>query len=338
MSILIGSVPVRNRVLLAPMSGVSDAPFRTLAHAWGAGLVVSEMVASEELARSRADVLRRAAGAGRVSPLVIQLAGREPHWMAEGACIARDLGADVIDINMGCPARQVTGGWSGSALMRNLDHAETLIEATVKAVAVPVTVKMRLGWDDANRNAPELARRAEAVGARAITVHGRTRCQFYKGSADWKAISAVRAATSLPLVANGDCRSLADVKAMLDASGADAAMVGRGGYGRPWLPGLLAEALEQGTGRTAPTPAERRSLILAHYRDMLDFYGEGLGLRVARKHVGWYLETAVEDGLMDRTGAGEWRARLCRDENPQAVLDGLAEVFDPGAWPLRDAA
>lgn len=338
MGIFIGQIAVRNRVLLAPMSGVSDAPFRKVAHEWGAGLVVSEMVASEELARSRPDVLRRAAGAGRIAPLVIQLAGREPHWMAEGARIARELGADIVDINMGCPARQVTGGWSGSALMRDLDHAERLIAATVEAAGVPVTVKMRLGWDDKNRNAPELARRAEAVGACAITVHGRTRCQFYKGSADWKAIAAVKAATSLPLIANGDGRSISDVRAMLAASGADAVMVGRGAYGRPWLPGLLAEGLEKGGGHAGPTAEERRLLVLAHYRDMLEFYGEGLGLRVARKHIGWYLATAAEDGLMDRATAGEWRARLCRDENPASVIEGLSEAFDFADPRLEEAA
>lgn len=338
MSILIGGVPVRNRVFLAPMSGVSDAPFRQIAHEWGAGLVVSEMVASEELARSRPDVLRRAAGAGSMSPLVIQLAGREARWMAEGARIARDLGADIVDINMGCPARQVTGGWSGSALMRNLDHAESLIAATVQAVDIPVTVKMRLGWDDANRNAPELARRAEAVGASAITVHGRTRCQFYKGKADWNAIAAVRVVTSLPLIANGDCCTLADARAMLAASGADAVMVGRGAYGRPWLPGMLAWMLDPTAGRPAPTAEERCSLILSHYRAMLDFYGEGLGLRVARKHIGWYLETAVEDGLMEQARAAEWRARLCRDENPGSVMLGLSEAFDLDDPPLREAA
>lgn len=234
MGIKIGSIETRNSVFLAPMSGVTDLPFRKLAHELGAGLVVSEMVASQELSGAREDTVLRAAGHGAITPLAIQLAGRESRWMAEGAKIAQGLGADIVDINMGCPAQQVTRGLSGSALMRDLDHALTLIEATVEAVEVPVTLKMRLGWDEHTVNAPELARRAKSCGVKMITVHGRTRCQFYKGSADWNAISAVAEQISVPLVANGDAVTASNAAQMRKKSGADAVMVGRGAYGRPW--------------------------------------------------------------------------------------------------------
>jgi len=337
MGIRIGSIALRNRVLLAPMSGVSDEPFRSVAHACGAGLVVSEMVASEELARSRPDMLRRAMGGGKFNPFVIQLAGREARWMAEGARIARDLGADIVDINMGCPARQVTGGWSGSALMRDLDHAARLIEATVNAVPVPVTLKMRLGWDAGLLNAPELGRRAEALGVAAVTVHGRTRCQFYKGRADWRAIAAVKSAVGIPVIANGDARSLADCKAMLAQSGADAVMIGRGAYGRPWLPGVLAGELDPGEGRGPVGDEERRNIVLAHYEAMISANGDHHGARIARKHVGWYLEAAAEDGLLDRASALRWRAALCREESPARVQAGLAAALAP-AQRLAEAA
>ncbi len=277
----IGPVSIRNRVILAPMSGVTDLPFRQLAWAHGAGLVVTEMVASRELAHNHGESWARLKGAG-IRPHMVQLAGREAFYMAEAARIAEANGADIIDINMGCPAKKVIGGYSGSALMRDPDHAIGLIEATVKAVSVPVTVKMRLGWDHDSLNAPLIAARAEAAGARLITVHGRTRMQFYEGKADWRAILKVREAISLPLIANGDVGTLADARAMLAQSGADAVMVGRSCQGRPWHAGVLA-------GHPAPTEEDIVDIACGHYRAMLEFYGEATAVRHARKHLGWYL-------------------------------------------------
>jgi nifR3 family TIM-barrel protein len=328
MGIAIGPVETRNRVFLAPMSGVTDEAFRTTAHEHGAGLVVSEMVASEELANARPDMLRRALGAESLSPFVIQLAGREPHWMAEGARIAEDMGADIIDINMGCPAREVTGGLSGSALMRDLDHAEKLIEATVAASTVPVTLKMRLGWDHGSLNAPELARRAEAQGVALVTVHGRTRCQFYGGKADWSAIARVREAISIPLIANGDGNSVADAREMLAQSGADGVMIGRGAYGRPWWPGVIAEGLDPGSGRPEPTLAEEAEIVGLHQSRILSAHGSHHGNRIARKHIGWAIGRLVERHLLSAEAAAEWRAALLRSNDNLAVARGLAELYD----------
>lgn len=278
----VGTVPVRNRVILAPMSGVTDLPFRQLAWRYGAGLVVTEMVASRELVGNAQESWARLKGAG-LNPHMVQLAGREAYWMGEAARIAADNGADVVDINMGCPAKKVTGGYSGSALMREPDLALSLIEATVKAVSVPVTLKMRLGWDENSINAPEIARRAEEAGIQLVTIHGRTRMQFYEGRADWDAIRAVRDAVRIPLIANGDVDTPEDAMEILRRSGADAVMVGRACQGRPWHAGWLA-------GHAAPARGEIAAIAVEHYRAMLEFYGEHVAIRHARKHLGWYLE------------------------------------------------
>jgi tRNA-dihydrouridine synthase B len=279
----VGSLAIRNRVALAPMSGVTDLPFRQLASEFGAGFVVTEMVASRELVGNTAESWSRLQNSG-IEPHIVQLAGRDPGYMAEGARIAEAHGASAIDINMGCPAKKVIGGLSGSALMREPELALSIIDATVKAVKVPVTVKMRLGWDENSINAPVLAREAEALGAQMITIHGRTRMQFYEGRADWDRIAEVRDAIKVPLVANGDVETADDINEILRRSGADAVMLGRGAQGRPWHPGVLAGM------RAVPDRIEITAVFERHYRMMLDFYGAELGLRQARKHVGWYLE------------------------------------------------
>ncbi len=328
MSIKIGNVTTRNKVFLAPMSGVTDEAFRAIAHDCGAGLVVSEMVASEELVRERRDMVRRARGKAKLSTFVIQLAGREAHWMAEGARVAQDLGADVIDINMGCPARQVTGGLSGSALMRNLDHAITLIEATVGASRVPVTLKMRLGWDDNMLNAPDLACRAENAGIQLVTVHGRTRCQFYTGKANWSAIKAVKDAISIPLIANGDGVSPDDVRSMIEDSGADGVMIGRGAYGRPWWPGTIAEALQQGSGQAEPTLVEELQLLLRHQHQTIELYGDQLGNKTFRKHLGWSVARLAERQLIDAEELQRFRQTVLNQSDNAVVRIAIGEVYD----------
>ncbi|WP_113911271.1 tRNA dihydrouridine synthase DusB [Roseovarius dicentrarchi] len=294
MPLILTDTPLSSPVLLAPLAGITDLPFRNLVHGFGVGLVVSEMIASREMVTARPDMRDKAELGFGAAATAVQLAGCEAHWMAEAARMAEANGARIIDINMGCPAKKVTRtrgfGAAGSALMRSPDHALGLIEAVIGAVSVPVTLKMRLGWDDSLLNAPDIARRAEAAGIRMVTIHGRTRCQFYKGRADWAAIAAVKDAVRIPVIANGDIVDARSARRALAQSGADGVMIGRGAQGRPWA---LAEVAHQICGTPAPDiprGAALADMIAGHYEAMLGFYGTDLGLRVARKHLGWYLE------------------------------------------------
>jgi len=326
--LMVGGVSIRNRVFLAPMSGITDLPFRTRAYAAGAGLVVSEMVASGELARGRSGSRGRIRHSG-LPVHMVQLAGREAGHMAEAARIAADEGADIIDINMGCPAKKVTGGYAGSALMRDLDHALSLIDAVVGAVDVPVTVKMRLGWDEGALNAPALARRAENAGVRMVTIHGRTRCQFYKGRADWRAIAAVKAAVTIPVVANGDIGTAAEAATALSESGADAVMVARASYGAPWTPGAIV-AQVRGLASPEPRRSALADYVVEHYEALLSLYGVESGLRQARKHIGWYLDRFAPNT------AG--RSEVLRSTDPASVKHLLLDLLADSALPLRSAA
>jgi tRNA-dihydrouridine synthase B len=289
------------------------------------------MTASDDLVHGRPMSVLRCEATG-IGPHVVQLAGCEAKWMAEGARIAEAAGADIIDINMGCPARHVTGGQSGSALMRDLDHALTLIEATIGAVKVPVTLKMRLGWDASSLNAPELARRAEAAGVQLISVHGRTRCQFYKGDADWGAIRAVKDAIAIPLVVNGDITTFEKALSALEMSGADAVMVGRGAQGQPWLPGQIGRRLESGVIESIPSLALQLDYIRTLYDEVCSHYGLRIGLRHARKHLGWALEIAAQCSRAPAQTLKTWRQKILTSEDPSSVHHALEDAFDDFAW------
>ncbi len=292
--IKIGTLTCRNRAFLAPMSGISDVPFRKLAWKFGAGLVFSEMVASEALVSGQAEMKMKALGGG-LPVHAVQIAGRQAKWMALAARISEDNGADLIDINMGCPARRVTSGLSGSALMRDLDHAMRLIEAVTGAVKIPVTLKMRLGWDDQTINAPQLAQRAQSAGIAMVSVHARTRCQFYKGHADWNALKAVRSATDLPLVVNGDITDHHSAQVALERSGADAVMIGRASYGAPWLAGAIANRIQPNMGNGILVPESMNSIVLEHFEEVLLHYGPQIGIRQFRKHLSWYIDRFCRD-------------------------------------------
>lgn len=317
----IGPVSIDVPVILAPMSGVTDQPFRRLVRRFGAGLVVSEMIASREMVRAHAETLRMSSDCGQEGPMSVQLAGSEPEVMADAARLNQDRGAAIIDINFGCPAKKITNRLCGSALMRDEPLAGAIIEAVVKAVSLPVTVKMRLGWDDDSRNAANFARIAEQAGAKLVTVHGRTRCQFYTGSADWPAVAAVKQATRLPVIVNGDITDTDKARAALAASGADGVMVGRGAYGRPWLLGQMMAGLQGLPVLAAPSGAALRDLVLEHYQDMLSHYGIGKGVRVARKHLSWY--------LADAPGAAAARDRVNMLDDPAAVQRAIMAFFEP---------
>jgi tRNA-dihydrouridine synthase B len=314
----LGPIEIDPPVFLAPLAGITDLPFRRLVARFGAGLVVSEMVASEEVVRARPEARARAELGFGEQATSVQLAGRDPYWMAEGAKFVEGQGARIIDINMGCPSKRVTTGLCGSALLRDLDLALKLIEAVVRAVKVPVTLKTRLGWDDTLLNAPELARRAEGAGVRMVTIHGRTRCQFYKGHADWAAIRAVKDAVSIPVIANGDITDSATAREALRLSGADGVMIGRGAQGAPWRLAEVAHDLYGTPAPKVPDGGRLGRMILEHYEDMLTFYGRDLGLRMARKHLGWYL---------DEAGLPHAREAILTSTDPAEVIQLIELAF-----------
>ena len=326
--ISIGPVTIDAPVILAPMTGVTDLPFRKLVKRFGAGLTVSEMIASQAMIRETRQSLRKAAWDPSEEPVSLQLAGCGPVEMAEAARLNEQRGVAIIDINMGCPVKKVVNGDAGSALMRDLPLAASIIAATVAAVKVPVTLKMRMGWDHSSLNAPELARIAEDLGVRMITVHGRTRCQMYKGSADWSFVRRVKQATRLPVIVNGDINSVDDARAALAQSGADGVMIGRGAYGKPWLLGQIIADLAGGGARPDPSMDDQLALILDQYDAMQSLYGTVTGVNLARKHIGWYTK-----GL---TGSAEFRNAVNQQDDPAVVIRMLRDFYAP--WLARSAA
>ncbi|NIZ60828.1 tRNA dihydrouridine synthase DusB [Sedimentitalea sp. CY04] len=319
MTFALGSTSMDPPIALAPMAGITDRPFRDLVRSFGVGLMVSEMVASQEMVQAKPGVRERAELSADVENTAVQLAGRDAHWMAEAARQVQDRGARIIDINMGCPAKKVVNGYSGSALMKTPDQALSLIEAVVAAVDVPVTLKTRLGWDDDTLNAASISRRAQDAGIQMVTIHGRTRCQFYKGSANWEAIRAVTEAVSIPILANGDIVDSGTARQALKQSGADGVMIGRGGQGKPWLLAQVAHDLWGSKAPEIPDGGDLINMITGHYSSMLSFYGGDLGVRVARKHLGWYMDVAN----ISKTA----RRAVLTEKNPDVVLRLLPDVF-----------